>query len=155
MGGGSVMCWAAFSQFGTTPIVFVKGRMDSEAYQSVLENFLVPYMERWPRIEFKFQQDNAPVHVSHSTRQWFKDHQIDILDWPARSPDLNPIENVWGLLSRAVHADCRQFQTVDALKTAIKEAWADINQEKLARLIESMPRRLIETLRKNGGMTKY
>ncbi|KAL3075555.1 hypothetical protein niasHS_012818 [Heterodera schachtii] len=155
MGGGSVMCWAAFSQFGTTPIVFVRGRMDSEAYQALLENFLLPYLDRWPRIDFTFQQDNAPCHSSNSTKQWFRDHNVDVLAWPACSPDLNPIENVWGMLARAVYADCRQFQTFGDLKKAIQEAWAQITQEKLTRLVESMPRRLISVLKNNGGITKY
>jgi hypothetical protein len=155
MGGGSVLCWAGISQFGATPIVFTKGRLDSEAYQTLLENFLFPYMERWPRINFVLQQDNAPCHSSNSTKQWLRDHNIEFLDWPARSPDLNCIENCWALLARAVYANCRQFQTVAELKIAIQEAWAGITQQTLANLVGSMPRRMIEVLKQNGNVTKY
>ena len=50
---------------------------------------------------------------------WFQQQGINVLLWPSRSPDLNPIENVWGILVRDVYADNRQYQTVEELKTAI------------------------------------
>ena len=46
-------------------------------YQAVLENFLLPFMDRWPEIDFVYQQDNAAIHVSNSTKQWFIGHNIE------------------------------------------------------------------------------
>ncbi|KAG3095181.1 hypothetical protein PI125_g16317 [Phytophthora idaei] len=42
------------------------------------------------------------------------------MEWPAKSPDLNPIENMWGVLARAVYANGRQFETRGSLISTIK-----------------------------------
>ncbi len=44
--------------------------------------------------DFIFQQDLAPAHTAKSTKSWLNDHGVGVLDWPANSPDLNPIENI-------------------------------------------------------------
>ena len=112
-------------------------------------------MENWPENDFVFQQDNAAIHVSNSTKQWFAEHYIDIMAWPARSPDLNPIENLWGILVRDVYADCRQFENVRDLKIAIRNAWNRISNQTLANLVGSMQNRMTETLKMRGNITKY
>jgi transposase len=155
MGGGSVMVWAAFSWHGKSRIAFINGRMNSIGYQEMLETFLIPYLERRDAIDFIFQQDNAPIHASNSTRQWFTDNNIPVLDWPARSPDMNPIENVWGMMVRAVYADCKQYETTAELKQAIKWAWINVQRAHLENLINGMPKRLMALLKAHGGVTKY
>ncbi len=50
--------------------------------------------------DFIFQQDLAPAHSAKATSTWFKDHGIPVLNWPANLPDLNPIENLWGIVKR-------------------------------------------------------
>ncbi len=71
------------------------------------------------RCWFIFQQDLAPAHTAKGTKSWFNDHGVTVLDWPANSPDLNPIENLWGIVKRKMR-DTRPNNT-DELKAAIKK----------------------------------
>ena len=155
MGGEGLMVWAGISTLGRTQIVFVRGKMNSEGYQEILENFLIPFMDRWPHLELVFQRDNASVHVSTPTRQWFASKNLPLLEWPAKSPDLSPIENVRSMLARAVYANGRQFNTIIDLKKAIIEEWERLDQNKIRELIGTMNKRLIKVIAKNGGITHY
>ncbi len=74
-----------------------------------------------------FQRDVAPAHTAQSTKSWFNDHGVTVLDWPANSPDLNPIENIWGFVKRKMR-DTRP-NNVDDLKAVIKATWAFITPE--------------------------
>lgn len=78
-----------------------------------------------------------------------------MLDWPSKSPDLNPIENLWAILSRRVYPNGKQYDSVALLKAALFEAWEAIPVALLASLIESMPRRCVEVLVKKGNKTHY
>ncbi|KAG6616662.1 Integrase, catalytic core protein [Phytophthora cinnamomi] len=99
--------------------------------------------------------DNASIHTSGATKEFLKEENVDVMDWPAQSPDLNPIENMWGVLTRAVYAHGRQFQTREDLIETIKASWAAIGQDLITKLVESKPKRCIATLELYGAKTKY
>ena len=80
---------------------------------------------------------------------------IPLLDWPARSPDLNPIENLWGILAQNVFKNGRQYQSVLELKIEIERQWNEINDDILKNLINSMPQRIFQVINNSGGATKY
>ena len=92
--GGSVMVWGAIGRNGKLDLQLVQSWMNAVRYREMLDRAdLVDegkrvYEERWT-----FMQDNAPIHVTNSSKKFFEDHNIALLDWPAYSPDLNPIEN--------------------------------------------------------------
>lgn len=129
--------------------------MNSQGYQNVLEQFLLPVAGEICGDGWVFQQDNAAVHTSRSTVQWFQDNQVQVLQWPARSPDLNPIENLWGILSRRVYANGKQYQSIIELKRAIRREWAGITVREGQNLIDSVPNRLLEVVKKKGNITHY
>ncbi|GMG17177.1 unnamed protein product [Phytophthora fragariaefolia] len=96
-GGGSVMVWAGMSANGKTDIAFLEGRQDSACYTQTLDNYLAPFTENLRENHdirnHIFQQDNASIHESRITKAHIESMGIKKLMWPAKSPDLNPIEN--------------------------------------------------------------
>ncbi len=103
--------------------------------------------------DFIFQQDLAPAHAAKGTKSWFNDHGVTVLDWSANSPDLNPIENLWGIVKRKM-IDTRP-NNADDPRATIKATWASITPEQCHRLIASMPRRIDAVIHAKGGPTKY
>ena len=77
------------------------------------------------------------------------------MDWPSRSPDLNPIENLWGILSRRVYANNRQFGSIDDLKQVISSEWHKIEPEIMQKLVESMPHRVFALIQAKGAAISY
>ncbi|XP_062558115.1 uncharacterized protein LOC134222992 [Armigeres subalbatus] len=76
------------------PVIVNAKIMKSDNYIELLDCMLIPFTEDVMDNDFIFQQDNAAIHVSKVSKQWFSEHDITLLEWPARSPDLNPIENL-------------------------------------------------------------
>lgn len=116
---------------------------------------LLPVKDNLAEQPVIFQQDNASIHCAYSTRNWFIDNNLVVSSWPAHSPDLNPIENLWGILTRTGYKDNRQFQTKAELRHAITAAWAGILLGTIRSLIESMAHRTIAVMIAEGGPTKY
>ena len=75
------------------------------------------------------------------------------MNWPAQSPDLNPIENLWGEVERCLKG--RKFKKPDELFAAVQAAWQNLPQSLITNLIESMPRRCKAVLEAKGAATKY
>ena len=84
-----------------------------------------------------FQHDLAPAHTAKNTKTWFNDRGSTMLDWPANSPDLNLIENLWGIAKRKIR-DMRP-DNAEELKAAIEASWSSITPQQCHRLIASMP----------------
>lgn len=154
-GGGGLMVWVAIGWYGKSDIIFIEGNMKSEDYQQVLELGLLPYGGRIGGHNWIFQQDNAPIHTARATKAWLEDHGIRLLPWPPKSPDLNPVENVWGRLCQLVYANGRQFADVESLRACINECWRDISGEYRHALYNSMRRRLQEVIEKKGFIALY
>jgi transposase len=153
-GGGSIMVWGCFGYNGTR-LVTVSGRMTAVTYTEMLDTEMLPFLGELSGPNCVFQQDNAPIHDAYLTRQCFRDNDIEVLPWPSCSPDLNPIENVWGMLVRAVYQGARQYASVAELQEAIYRCWSKLDMLELQNLIEKMPRRLIKVIEKKGGHTGY
>ncbi len=150
----SVMIWAAMSSAGVGPLCFLKSTVNTAIYQEILEHFMLPSADKlYGDADFIFQQDLAPAHTAKGTKSWFNYHGVTVLDWPANSPDLNPIENLWGIVKRKMR-DTRP-NNVDDLKATVKETWASIPPQQCHRLITSMPRRIEAVIKAKGAPTKY
>lgn len=147
-----VMFWGCFSAAGLGPIYPCVQTVNTAVYISILEHQLVPVTQTWfaNSNEWTFVQDNAPCHVSKATKQWFSDNGIRIMQWPANSPDLNPIENLWSVLKqKLLRTGSLSKQNLEA---NVKKIWIEDEGLKTlcVKLVESMPKR-VETLLKNRG----
>lgn len=150
----SVMVWSAMSAAGVAPLCFIKDRVNAASYQEILEHFILPSAEKlYGDEDFVFKHDLAPAHSAKTTGKWFTDHGITVLNWPANSPDLNPIENLWDIVKTKLR-DARP-NTLDELKAAIEASWASITPQQCHRLIASMPRRIEAVISAKGFLTKY
>ncbi|POM70640.1 transposable element Tc3 Transposase [Phytophthora palmivora] len=96
-GGGSVMVWGAFCAQGKSELVILEGTQDSERYIYSLSEHLLPYINRSYGRDCIFQHDNASIHSSTATKAFLDEENVTTMKLPAKSPDLNPIENMWGL----------------------------------------------------------
>ena len=153
--GGSLMVLAAFGYLGATELAYIHRKSNSEDYQAILAENLLPFIDRFGRESVLFQQDNCRIHVSASSKKWFSTQKIELLGWPARSPDLNPIENLWGILVQKVYAGNRRFYSLNELGTSIQAAWKSIDQDILNKLVDSMPKRLNDVIVANGKSIDY
>ncbi len=86
---------------GVGPLCFLKTNVTAPIYQDILDHFMLPSADQlFKDADFIFQQDLTPAHTAKSTKSWLNDHGVGVLDWPENSPDLNPIENIWGIVKR-------------------------------------------------------
>ncbi len=148
------MIWAVISSAGVGPLCFLKSTVNAAIYQEILEHFMLPSADHlYKDADFIFQQDLAPAHTAKGTKSWFNDHGVTLLDWPANSPDLNPIENLWDIVKRKMR-DTR-LNNADELKATVKETWASIPPQQCHKLITSMPRLIEAVIKAKGAPTKY
>ena len=154
-GGGSLMFWGCFSAEGTGELYRIKGRMNSIVYQDILQQTVMPSVQklRLGRQNWIFQQDNDPKHTSKATRKWFGEKSWRVMEWPAYSPDLNPIENLWWDLKKAVaRQNPKNLRDLEAI--AIDE-WAKIPAARCRKLVTDYASRLKAVITAKGGHTKY
>ena len=102
-----------------------------------------------------FQQDGAPAHTAKLVRDWLEWVSVYyIRDWPGNSPDLNPIENLWGLTKRRLRR--RDTSTIPNLVTETQNIWEHFETSSfLQNLALSVPQRLQSCGKRKSNPTKY
>ena len=138
-GGESVLICGAISYYGVGELTILDGTQNFAAYCKKLEDKLLPFAAETLGETWTFRQDNASIHRSKLTQKWFVDNSIDVLPWPAKSPDLKIIENVWGKLVRAVYPNGKQYITREELLIAIGTAWWEVSETYLQKLYFTNP----------------
>lgn len=154
----SVNVWAWISYNGMGVCWRIDGRFNAANYLDILENVMMPSVEHlYPNNSFIYQQDNCPVHTTNTVRNWLRNNNVEIIPWVPNSPDMNPIENVWGTITNKLYKRNFHPQNPEQLWQAVQNTWDeladDLNYPR--QLIYSVPRRLNEVIARNGSMTHY
>ena len=101
-----------------------------------------------------FQHDNARPHTSRHTQNILRIFNVNVLQWPARSPDLSPIKHLWDHYGRQV-IECHDIDNILNLELALQAEWVRIPLQVKRKLICSMRCRCLAVMAANGGHTRY
>ncbi len=152
----SVMVWGCIGRHGVGELVVLTENVTAAAYIRTLEANLLNSVENifgHREHRFIFQHDNAPAHTARATQAWLEANNIQTIQWPAQSPDLNVIENLWDNVGRVVTRE-RPATRVELINV-LHRAWNSIRPDTVARLFDSLPRRVRAVVRSRGYPTRY
>ena len=151
-----VNVWGCFSSKGFGKLVLFTENMNAPLLVKIYNKGLLPSAAKWfsgEEDEWVLQEDNDPKHTSKLAKQWRQQKNVTRMDWPAQSPDLNPIENVWAVMK--VRVAQRKPQNLDALKRIIREEWKRLTPEFSTALVSSMKKRISAVIESSGDYTLY
>ena len=139
------MVWCAFGYNIRCCLLSIEGNVNSNCYiRKVLQPEALPLL-----------QDNAWPHVARIVQAFFQRRRVSLVPWPARSPDMSPIEHVCHMVGRRLIRQGPPAPTLDTLWSRIQTAWRDIPQEDIQGLFDSMTRRIETLIAAHGSFTPY
>lgn len=157
-GGGNIKVWGCFSAHGVGPIRKIDGNMNKEMYLDILKTQVsetVDFMP-CPNEEVVFQHDNDPKHTAKIVKSWLGEQKFSILEHPAQSPDVNPIENLWSYLKTQLVKDYDSPPSnLKILWERVQQTWYNIPIDYCEKLAMSMPKRIQAVKNARGLWTKY
>jgi transposase len=154
-GGGSLMVWGCMTAQGPGFMCRIDGTMTKDVYLDILKDELQQSIEYYGLNpdQVIFQHDNDPKHTALLVREWIDKQPFQTLEWPAQSPDLNPIETLWAVLKGRLNEYERAPKGMIELWERIEEVWNQIKPETCLKLIKSMPKRIQDVLDAKGRWT--
>ncbi|KIH50959.1 hypothetical protein ANCDUO_18959 [Ancylostoma duodenale] len=143
--------WGGISARGATQLAIFPGsvRLDSKKYCQILERLYLPFNRNTYHGYAKLVQDNSPVHKSHYTSQKLTPWGVHVLEWPAESPDLNPIELIWGNMKNYVRR--KNVRNLEQLRDVVLEFWRSLTPEICARYVNDISKKMRRVIQAQGG----
>lgn len=154
--------WSWFSYHGAGKLIRITRRLNGARCDKNFDRFFWPWIQEvYPGNQIVYViEDNSRIHTFAIVRQWYARHsnthpKIIRLDHPSRSPDLNPIENLWAYMVK--NWDEQVSHNKNQLRARVQQSWADVkrNRPLLRKLVMSMPRRLQAVIDNNGSYIRY
>ena len=157
-GGKSKMFWGSFSKHGAGRLVSIEGHVDTAEYIRILDENLIGELQIAKELfpgTWRFMQDNAPPHTAKATKDFLRSKDVDTIDLPPYSPDLNPIENIWHWMKHILETEYPVCQSVNDIEARFHAIWERITPEMCNSYCANYEKRLLAVIAANGGYTKY
>lgn len=149
-----VHIWGGISARGATNIIIFTGIINAQHLETVLEVGLLPFIrERFPT-GHRLQHDNDPKHASERIETFFQENNINWWPFPPESPDLNPIENIWGSLKQYLRNTYKP-RNLEQLKNGIKQFWATLTPDVCQQYIRHLDKVIPVVIQKEGNPSGY
>ena len=147
------MVWCFISWNGVGPLVFVEGGIDSNLYIENLKNYVLPHvleeLDENGRVQW-YVDDGVTCHDSQEVIDYCDSKGIQRPYWPPTSPDMNPIEHVWGWMKNQLTYLTVAPRDIEDLKRIIADIWYGFDTQKIRELFKSMPNWIRALHRANG-----
>lgn len=151
-----IMVSVAVGELGKSSLIFVdpEAKVTAEYYREKVLQVMLPELSRLSGGDYTFQQDGARAHTARDTIAYLREHVPDLLEpsqWPANSPDLNPVDySIWGAMEQRVYTG-RKIATLVELRQVLVEEWTNFPQEIISNAIQQFRPRLRKVVEENGG----
>lgn len=143
---------------GPGELVPIQGHLNSEEYVNILETSLSPSVRAYALPEplpIIIVQDRSPIHTSRRVREWFHNHpEIQVIDWPTKGCDINPIANFWGIMKQEWGVEEKTRESTEQKTREVLEGFRR-RPNICSHLVDWMPSRLREVIEANGVWTRY
>jgi transposase-like protein len=150
--GAKLHLWGAISARGATRLEIFEGNLNSDRYIEILKRKKKDMDKLYPE-GYYFQQDGNPCHTSKKSLAYVIKTFDNRLEWPAYSPDLSPIENVWAWLKSEVGKD--KPESMQRFKKSIRKHWKRLTPEFLEPYFDSMNHRMELVVAGHGARINY
>ena len=131
----SLMIWRCICCDGVGTLTAVEGNINSAKYIDILDkNLWTVVVWYFEGKEYLFMDDNAPVHRAHTVENYKDQNEVTSMEWPAQSPDLNIIENIWLYMKRELQKSAVDIATKNDLLREIQSVWRNIELDYIRNL---------------------